>query len=149
MTIFIREFTERDIEELTSLMKKLCRINGQEFEEERWRTSLETQMSQDTNSEVIVAFDKNDNQVMGMANCAVKTSDKGFRFGYVSNLIVKEEKRRSGIGEKIIHHIIDFFKRNHIDSIRVALKPNLNKAAQKLFMKVGFEEIYHIFELKI
>lgn len=130
-------------------MKKLCALNNQEFEEDRWRSNLEEQMRQDTNSEVIVAFDQNNNQVLGMAHCSIKKSDKGFRFGYVSNLIVKEEQRRAGIGEKIMHHIIDYFKRNHIDSIRLALKPHLNKAAQKLFLKLGFQKIYEIYELTI
>ncbi|MFO7794788.1 MAG: N-acetyltransferase family protein [Promethearchaeati archaeon] len=147
--MILREFSERDVDEITALMKKLCALNNQEFEEDRWRSNLEEQMRQDTNSEVIVAFDQNNNQVLGMAHCSIKKSDKGFRFGYVSNLIVKEEQRRAGIGEKIMHHIIDYFKRNHIDSIRLALKPHLNKAAQKLFLKLGFQKIYEIYELTI
>ena len=147
--MILREFSERDVDEITALMKKLCALKNQEFEEDRWRSNLEEQMRQDTNSEVIVAFDDNNNQVLGMAHCSIKRSDKGFRFGYVSNLIVKEEQRRAGIGEKIMHHIIDYFKRNHIDSIRLALKPHLDKAAQKLFLKLGFQKIFEIYELTI
>jgi len=147
--MILREFSERDVDEITALMKKLCTLKNQEFEEDRWRSNLEEQMRQDTNSEVIVAFDENNNQVLGMAHCSIKRSDKGFRFGYVSNLIVKEEQRRAGIGEKIMHHIIDYFKRNHIDSIRLALKPHLDKAAQKLFLKLGFQKIFEIYELTI
>lgn len=147
--MILREFTERDINEITALMKNLCALKNQEFEEERWKSNLEEQMRQDTNSEVIVAFDEDTNQVLGMAHCSIKRSDKGFRFGYISNLIVKEEQRRAGIGERIMHHIIDYFKRNHIESIRLALKPHLNKAAQKLFLKLGFQKIFEIYELTI
>lgn len=147
--MILREFTERDINEITALMRTLCALKNQEFEEERWRNNLEEQMRQDTNSEVIVAFDEATNQVLGMAHCSIKKSDKGFRFGYISNLIVKEEKRRAGIGERIMHHIIDYFKRNHIESIRLALKPHLDKAAQKLFLKLGFQKIFEIYELTI
>jgi len=147
--MILREFTERDINEITALMRTLCALKKQEFEEERWRNNLEEQMRQDTNSEVIVAFDEDTNQVLGMAHCSIKKSDKGFRFGYISNLIVKEEKRRAGIGERIMHHIIDYFKRNHIESIRLALKPHLDKAAQKLFLKLGFQKIFEIYELTI
>ena len=147
--MIIREFSERDIDEITRLMKNLCRIKEQEFDEQRWRKSIEGQMKQDNNSQVMVAFDIETNHVLGMAYCAVKTSDNGFRFGYISNLIVKEEKRRTGIGEKIIHSIIDYFKKNHIQSIKIALKPIKNKPAEKLFTKVGFEESYRIYELKI
>ena len=39
--MIIREFTERDMNEITQLMKNLCKIKGQTFNEERWRSSLE------------------------------------------------------------------------------------------------------------
>jgi len=143
----IREFTERDIDEITSLMKKLCSIKGQQFDEERWRYSLEKQIKQDSNVGVFVAFDKITDQVIGMAQCSVKNSDRGFRFGYISNLIVKEEQRRAGIGEQLMRYIIDYFKKNRIQSIRLALKTKLDEAAQILFKKLGFKEIYEIYEL--
>ncbi|MHA1292978.1 MAG: GNAT family N-acetyltransferase [Promethearchaeota archaeon] len=147
--MIIREFSEQDLDEITNLMKNLCNLKGQEFDEERWRASLEKQMKKDSGSEVIVAFDKNTQTVIGMTHCSIKDSNKGFRFGYVSNLIVKEEKRRTGIGEQLMRHVIDYFKRNHINSIRLALKKNLDLAAKKLFTKLGFEEIFRIYELKI
>ncbi len=147
--MIIREFTERDIEEITQLMKNLCKIKSQIFDEDRWRSSLENHMRKNTNSEVMVALDKNDNQVLGMANCSIEKSDNGQRFGYLSNLIVREEKRRSGIGEALIHHAIDYFKRNHIESIRLALKSDINKAAEKLFTKVGFKPLYEVWSMKI
>jgi len=147
--MIIREFSEQDIDEITNLMKNLCEMKGQEFDEERWRSSLENQMKKDSNSEAIVAFDKNTNKVLGMAQCSIKNSDNGFRFGYISNLIVKEEKRRSGIGEKIMRNIVDYFKRNHINSIKLVLKTNLDDAAKILFTKLGFEEILKVLELRI
>ncbi|MHA1658849.1 MAG: GNAT family N-acetyltransferase [Promethearchaeota archaeon] len=147
--MIIREFTERDIDEITSLMKNLCTLKEQEFDEERWRNSLEKEMEKNINSEVIVAFNRTSNQVLGMGQCSIKISDNDVRFGYISNLIVKEEKRRTGIGEMIIRHIIDYFKRNHIESIRLALKPNLNNAAKTLFVKLGFQEMIRVYELRI
>jgi ribosomal protein S18 acetylase RimI-like enzyme len=147
---FSERFSERDIDEITALMKSLCSMKGQKFDEERWRASLEKQMKEDANSGVFVAFDKKTNQVIGMAYCSVKTdSDKGFRFGYVSNLIVKEEQRRTGIGELLVRNVIDFFRRNHIQSIRLALKTNIDGAAQTLFQKLGFQELFKVYELKI
>ena len=148
--MIIREFSERDIDEITALMKSLCLMKGQDFDEERWRSSLQEQMKNDSTSQVFVAFDKKTNQTLGMAYCSVKNHiDKGTRFGYVSNLIVKEEKRRTGIGEKLIRNIIEFFRRNHIQSIRLALKTNLDLAAQTLFQKLGFNEIFRVYELQL
>ncbi|MHA1337274.1 MAG: GNAT family N-acetyltransferase, partial [Promethearchaeota archaeon] len=78
-----------------------------------------------------------------------KNTNNGMRFGYISNLIVKEEKRQQGIGESLMRKVIDFFRRNHIHSIRLALKTNADPAAKILFTKLGFEEILRILELKI
>ena len=147
--MIIREFSEQDIDEITSLMKKLCLMKGQEFDERRWRASLEKQMKRDSNTGVIIAFDKDMNQVLGMGQCSVRTSDEGFRFGYISNLIVKEKRKRTGIGERIMRHIIDFFKNNHTQSIRLALKTNFDKGAQTLFIKLGIIEIFKIYELQL
>lgn len=145
--MIIREFSEQDIDEITSLMKSLCSMKMQEFDEDRWRANLEKSMKRDSNVGVFIAFDNDMNLVIGMAQCSVKNSDKGNRFGYISNLIVKEEQRRTGIGENLMHHIIDYFKKNHIQSIRLALKTDLDRAAQLLFKKLGFQEIFRIFEL--
>ncbi|MFX1409219.1 MAG: GNAT family N-acetyltransferase [Promethearchaeota archaeon] len=147
--MIIREFTEEDVDEITALMKYLCSIRDQEFDDAAWKEDFELKMKQDANSEVIVAFDKNLNQVIGMGHCSIKISRNGFRFGYISNLIVKEEKRRTGIGEKLLRYMIDYFRRNHIQSIRLALKPDLDKAAKLLFIKLGFQEISHLYELTI
>lgn len=143
----IREFSEYDIDEITVLMKNLCELKGQEFDEERWRKSIRTE--NDRNSTYFVAFDSETEQVMGMGQCSIRTANEGFSFGYISNLIVKEEMRRIGIGEKLMREMIDYFKRNHIDSVRLALKTNLDEAAQILFAKLGFNEILRIYELQI
>ncbi len=147
--MLIREFSERDTEEITLLMKKICILKGQEFDEERWRNSIIEHMKKDSNSEVIVAFDDEKKSIIGMANCSIRTSDKGYRFGFISNLIVEEEKRRLGIGEEIMRYIVDFFKRNHVYSIRLALEQNADNAAKILFTKLGFQETLRIYELKI
>ncbi|MFX0058181.1 MAG: GNAT family N-acetyltransferase [Candidatus Hodarchaeota archaeon] len=147
--MIIREFSERDIDEITSLMSDLCKLKGHEFDEDRWRSSIEERLKKDSNSEIIVAFEEETSVVLGMAYCSVRYSEQGFRFGYISNLIVKEEKRRTGIGEEILRHIIDYFKRNRINSIRMTLKPNIETAAKILFAKLGFQEILQIYELRV
>jgi len=144
--LILREFTEKDIDEITSLMKNLCSIKGQQFNEDRWRISLQNRMNQDSNAEVIVALDDHREKVIGMAQCSIKQSDKGYRFGYISNLIVREEERRSGVGEKIINYIIDLFRRNHIKALRLSLNSELNEAAKILFTKLGFKEIFRVYE---
>jgi ribosomal protein S18 acetylase RimI-like enzyme len=144
--LILREFTEKDIDEITALMKNLCSIKGQQFNEDRWRRSLQNRMNQESNAEVIVALDDDKEKVIGMAQCSIKQSDKGYRFGYISNLIVREEERRSGVGETIINYIIDLFRRNHIKSLRLSLSSDLDEAAKILFIKLGFKEIFRVYE---
>lgn len=145
----IREFTEKDIDEMTTLIKKLCEINYREFDELEWKKDLEKHLEKNSNSEVLIALDQDDKTIIGMAYFSVQNSSKGFRIGYISNLIVKEEKRRIGIGEEIIRKIIDHSKSNHIHSIRLALRPDIDIGAKKLFIKLGFKNVLHIYELQI
>jgi len=147
--MIIREFSRTDIDEITVLMKKLCALKGQDFDEMRWRNSVEERMNKDSKLEFIVAFEKTTEQVIGMAHCSIRISEDGSRFGVVSNLIVKEEKRRSGIGEQLMKQATDYFRRNHINSIRLALKTSINDAAKILFKKLGFEEIFRVYEKEI
>lgn len=145
----IREYTEKDIEEMTTLIKKLCEINNREFDELEWKKDLEKHLEKNSNSEVLIALDQDDKTIIGMAYFSVQNSSKGVRIGYISNLIVKEEKRRIGIGEEIIRKIIDHSKSNHIHSIRLALRPDIDIGAKKLFIKLGFKNFLHIYELQI
>ncbi|MFO8018463.1 MAG: GNAT family N-acetyltransferase [Promethearchaeia archaeon] len=147
--MIVREFTEEDIDGINKLMKDLCSLKGQIFDEDRWQNSIREDLKPNSNSEILVAIDQDDKNVIGMANCSVKTAENGTRFGYISNLIVKEGERGSGVGEKLMKNMIDYFKRNHIRSIRLALKTNLDEAARLLFVKLGFKEIIRIYELKI
>jgi L-amino acid N-acyltransferase YncA len=147
--MLIREFTENDINEITTLIKNLCEINNREFDEIAWKNDLEKHLEKNSNSEVLIALDEDDKTIIGMAYFSVKNSNKGFRLGYISNLIVKEEKRRIGIGEEIIRKIIDYSKSNHIHSIRLAIRPDIDIGAKKLFIKLGFKNVLHIYELQI
>ena len=147
--MLIREFTEKDINEMTALIKDLCEINEREFDELEWKNDLEKHLDKKSNSEVLIALDQDDKTIIGMAYFSVQNSSKGVRIGYISNLIVKEEKRRFGIGEEIIRKIIDHSKSNHIHSIRLALRPDIDIGAKKLFIKLGFKNFLHIYELQI
>jgi len=146
--MLIREFTDKDINEMTTLIKKLCEINKQEFDEVAWREDLQKHLEKNSNSVVLIVLDQDNKTIIGMAYFSVKNS-KGIRFGYISNLIVKEEKRRIGIGEEIIRKIINYSKSNHIHSIRLSIRPDIDISAKKLFIKLGFKNILHIYELQI
>ncbi len=145
----IRAFTEKDTEEITNLMKQLCSITNQEFDEERWKHSLIAEFKKDVKNEMIVAINEIKNKVAGMALISIRKTNFGFLFGNISNLIVDPSYRREGLGEELIRYSIDFFKRNHINSVRIIVKTELDEGARSLFTKFGFSEIFKVLEIKM
>ncbi len=145
----IRAFTEKDTEEITNLMKQLCSITNQEFDEERWKHSLIAEFKKDVKNEMIVAINEMKNKVAGMALISIRKTNFGFLFGNISNLIVDPSYRGEGLGEELIKYSIDFFKRNHINSVRIIVKTELDESASNLFTKFGFNEIFKVLEIKM
>jgi len=145
----IRAFTENDTEEVTILMKQLCSITNQEFDEERWKHSLIAEFKKDVKNEMIVAINETENKVAGMALISIRKTNFGFLFGNISNLIVDPSYRGEGLGEELIRYSIDFFKSNHINYVRIIVKTELDERARTLFTKFGFSEIFKVLELKM
>lgn len=145
----IRAFTEKDTEEITNLMKQLCSITNQEFDEERWKHSIIAEFKKDVKNEMIVAINEMKNKVAGMALISIRKTNFGFLFGNISNLIVDPSYRGEGLGEELIRYSIDFFKRNHINSVRIIVKTELDEGASSLFTKFGFSEIFKVLEIKM
>ena len=86
--MIIREFSEKNVDEIITLMNDLCKIQGQDFDEIRLRDRLMEQKNTESNKEVMVALEKKSKKVLGMSYCSIRNSDNGERFGHISNLIV-------------------------------------------------------------
>ncbi len=145
----IRAFAENDSEEITSLMKQLCSISKQKFDEERWKQSMDAEFKKDMQNQMIVAIDDEKNTVSGMALASIRKTYNGFLFGNIANLIVNPNYRREGIGEQLLKYSVDFFKQNHINSVRVTVRADCNESVMQLFTKLNFNEMFKILELKI
>jgi len=144
----IRAFTENDSEEITGLMKQLCSISKQKFDEERWKQSIDAEFKKDIQNQMIVAIDEEKDTVSGMALASIRKTYNGFLFGNISNLIVNPIYRREGIGEQLLRYSIDFFKQNHINFIRVTIRSDCDESVMRLFKKLNFNEMFKTFELK-
>ncbi len=142
----IRDFSERDIEILTELMRKLCEITKIEFDPTRWQKSIRQQFHESDISHFFVA--ELDGIAIGMAFATVRRTLSGVRFGYIANLIVDSKYRGHRIGERLIQSAIDFFKQNHLDTVRVAVRKESPEALH-LLKKTGFSEKITILEQNI
>ena len=144
--VVIRDFSKQDIEKLTELMRSLCEITKIEFDQSRWQKSIQQQFQEADNSHFFVAELKG--IVIGMAFATVRRASSGERFGYIANLIVDSKYRGQRIGERLIQAALDFFRRNHLGLVRVAVRKESPEALH-LLKKAGFQETITILEQKI
>ncbi|HMF32818.1 MAG TPA: GNAT family N-acetyltransferase [Candidatus Lokiarchaeia archaeon] len=144
--VYIRNFTEGDIGEITVLMQKLCEITNIEFDPDRWQASIEKQFQQFDLSTMLIA--EIDGTVAGMTFASIRRDFNMARFGYISNLIVDPRYRGQRIGENLMRAAVDFFRQNHIESVRVTVRKE-SPEALNLLKKIGFDEIFTVMEQKI
>ena len=142
----IRDFSEQDVEKLTELMRKLCEITQIAFDPTRWQKSVRQQFQEADISHFFVA--ELEGIAIGMAFATVRRAASGERFGYIANLIVDSKFRGHRIGERLIQSAIDFFRQNHLESVRVAVRKESPEALH-LLKKAGFSEKITILEQKI
>jgi ribosomal protein S18 acetylase RimI-like enzyme len=133
--ISIRTYSEQDKQYVSTLMRELCGVYHVEFDESRWRRSLEEKFQHSDGAHMFVA-DK-DGRAIGMLVADIRKGPE--RVGYITNLVVAPEYRNKGVGEKLIMKAMDFLRDNHV----LVVKANLRAAsdsATKFFMKMGFTE---------
>ncbi|MHA1369079.1 MAG: GNAT family N-acetyltransferase [Promethearchaeota archaeon] len=139
--VIIRFYSEDDEKYVNKLMQDLCATYNVEFDEQRWRRSLENKIKNSDSTKMLVA--ELEQKVIGMLVADIRRTNG--RTGYISNLIVFPEYRNIGVGEKLIKSAIDFFKKNHISIVKVNVRAKA-KSAKRLFVKLGFLE--HIVQFK-
>src|SRR4030043_1152745 len=116
----IRDFSECDVEKLTEVMRKLCEITNVAFDSTRWQKSIRQQFQESDISHFFVA--ELEGVTVGMAFATARRAKTGERFGVIANLIVDFKYRGHRIGELLFHAAVDFFRQNHLDSVRVAVR---------------------------
>ena len=141
--IIIRQYSEEDREYVTLLMKKLCHTYNIDFDETRWKNSLENKFKNSDTTRLFVA-DKN-SDVIGMLVADIRRNMNTGRNGYITNLIVSPDARQKGTGEKLVKKALEFFKANHVDSVKVNVRAK-TEDARKLFVKLGFKQ--YVVQLK-
>jgi ribosomal protein S18 acetylase RimI-like enzyme len=134
--ISIRVYDERDNEYVTKLMQDLCVTYNTDFDEDRWRRSLEQKKANSALTRMFVA-DLDDN-VIGMLVADIRHTQED-KVGYITNLIVSPDFRNKGVGERLISSAIDFFRDSHVSTIKANIRPKTS-LAMKLLAKLGFEE---------
>ncbi len=133
--IKVRAYSEHDKTVVTKLMQDLCIAYNVEFDEERWNASLEKKIMISDSTKLYVA--DQDGKTIGMLVADIRRAKE--RAGYITNLIVAPDFRNKGAGELLITSAIDFFKKEHVTTIKVNIRSD-TRHVQALFAKLGFEE---------
>jgi len=134
--ITIRVYDERDNEYVTKLMQDLCMTYNTDFDEDRWRRSLEQKKANSDLTRMFVA--EWDGNVIGMLIADIRHTQED-KAGYITNLIVSPDFRNKGVGERLIENAIDFFRDSHVSTVKANIRPKTS-LAMKLLAKLGFEE---------
>ncbi|HME51644.1 MAG TPA: GNAT family N-acetyltransferase [Candidatus Lokiarchaeia archaeon] len=134
--ITIRVYDERDNEFVTGLMKDLCVTFNTDFDEERWRRSLEQKIANSDLTRMFIA--DYDGNVIGMLVADIRHTQDD-KAGYITNLIVSPDFRNKGVGEQLINNAIDFFRESHVSVVKANIRPKTTMV-MKLLAKLGFEE---------
>jgi len=141
--ITIREYTDKDYNAATNLMRKLTELMGSKFDEFRWKTSLLTRKSQQEG--MFIALE--DEKVVGMSFAEMR-GQRGQNFGYISSVIVDDDYRGQGIGEHLIQKAIMYLGRRGAKTVRINVRKEA-VGAIKLYEKIGFKEKFRVMELEI
>ena len=141
--ITVREYTDKDYNSTTTLMRKLTELMGETFNEFRWKSSL---LARKSNQEGIFIASE-DEKVVGMSFAEMRGRDEVI-FGYISSVIVDEDYRGQGVGELLIQKAIMHLGRRGANKIRINVRKEA-VGAIKLYEKIGFKEKFRVMELII
>ncbi|MBN2153008.1 MAG: GNAT family N-acetyltransferase [Candidatus Lokiarchaeota archaeon] len=133
--IHVRVFNEQDKSDCFLLMKELCSVYHIEFDEARWRKSLDEKFQKSDGARMFVA-DK-DGRAIGMLVSDIRKGQE--RVGYITNLVVAPEFRNKGVGERLIMAAMDYLRESHVPVVKANLRAATD-SAMKFFMKMGFAE---------
>lgn len=118
--------------------EKMPKYFNQTSQEEHLRIIEE--MSRDENNYILVA--RIEDKVVGFACLGIINNEqKGYkvkRVGYIYNLGVDEEFRRTGVGRKLVESAIDYFKTNECEAVDLNVFW-FNSEALEFYKKLGFE----------
>ncbi len=125
MSITIKKMNLKDYEKIKDNLKK-------DFDDFWTPTVLESELK-NKNSKYIVA--KENEEILGFAGIIILPDDVE-----ITNIVVKKEERKKGIGKSLLEKIIEISKetKRNIISLEVNEK---NLVAINLYKKFGFEKV--------
>ena len=96
-------------------------------------------MGKSPNSHIFLAYESDlEKRVIGSATLAVFQTPTG-RHGWIEDVIVDQDARRMGIGQKLTQACIDHAKQIGLKEVNLTSRPS-RQAANSLYQSMGFEK---------
>jgi len=144
----IRTYEPSDYESVKKLMIELTKHANVQFDENRFKRTLDRRSVDKYNREgILVALDDNRN-VIGMVMAEVLVSPSVVIYGYISNFVVLPSYRGRGVGKALIDKAFEFFAEMGVSRVETNVR-SLKDAEGRLFEKFGFEKKYIVMEKKV
>jgi ribosomal protein S18 acetylase RimI-like enzyme len=141
----IREYKEADYEATKELMQIYSKLLNVPFKEDEWKHTIKIRMQ---NPQYKILISEQDGVVTGMALISIITDEIGLTIGYLENVIVHPNYRRSEIGKNLLNRALETLKVLNVDKIRVMAHLEVTKWI-KDFEDAGFQTVANIMELKL
>lgn len=143
--ITIRWYRENDYDEVEELVRKLARLFGDPFDNRWFKMYMEKRMMETVpGCYVAVCEDKG---VVGSIFCDVLRDPTGAQYGYISNIMVRDDCRGKGIGGRLLNKAKDYLVMTGVPRIWANVREE-TKEMLHLFEKHNFEKKFSVMEFK-
>jgi ribosomal protein S18 acetylase RimI-like enzyme len=144
--IRIRDAHEADLDAVVDLWEELARLHeglSERFSlapdlRQKWSSYLRERFAE-IRTKLIVA--EEDGKIVGFMLCMLEPNIpvyKEKKIGLISDVFVKEERRRKGLARKMLDSAVAWFKKNKVRTVRLNVAAD-NLEARAAWRMLGFE----------
>lgn len=143
----IRKADINDIPDIERLLRQICTVHSVgrpdlfKADGQKYNTKQIKEIIEDESRPLFVAFDEDNQSVIGYAMCIVQkvennTALHDMKTLYLDDLCVDENIRGQGIGKKLYEFLLDYSKKEGFYNLTLNVWES-NKSAKKFYEKCG------------
>ncbi|NHI94548.1 MAG: GNAT family N-acetyltransferase [Candidatus Lokiarchaeota archaeon] len=144
----IRIYKMDDYKKVKALMEEFTKEMGSDFEEKRFKSSLNRRYGDSLNNKGMIIAEEGD-KIMGMVMCEVLVSSSTVEtYGSIVNFVVAKEARYKGIGNALIEAAVKFFTEMGVKRIETNVR-DIEKEGKLFIERYQFRKKYIVLERDI
>lgn len=144
--ITIRWYFRDDYASVEALVRELAAIFNDPFDERWFKLYMEKRLM-DPIPGIYVAVNTATDEVVGSAFCDILRDPTGSQYGYISNIMVRDDYRSKGIGEKLLKIATQYLTVAGVPRIWANVREETESMVH-LFEKAGFSRKFGTYEYR-